>query len=161
MNNEIKVLKGIAPGLVLERELQKRGLPKNKFAQSIGEYPQVLGDIVKGKRRISPRIALKLDRELDKEEGYFLILQAFHDTAEERRRMDEENQQELPRLRTILFWDTDMGNLNWQKHKRAIILRVLERGNTFEKQELIRFYGIESIDEALGAGAVNSYRLHK
>ncbi|WP_315816646.1 hypothetical protein [Paraflavitalea speifideaquila] len=62
-----------------------------------------MGDIINGKRRISPRIALKLDHQLGKEEGYFMVLQAFYDVALELQRMAEEEQQDKPRLRPVLF----------------------------------------------------------
>jgi len=35
----------------------------------------------------------------------------------------------LSLLRTILFWDTKIETIDWQKHKKAVINRVFERGN--------------------------------
>lgn len=57
----------------------------------------------------------------------------------------------LSLLRPILFWDTKIENINWDKQKRAVIKRIFERGNEIEKNEIIRFYGIESINEVLSA----------
>lgn len=58
---------------------------------------------------------------------------------------------DLSLLRTILFWDTKMEAIDWQRHKKAVIKRVFERGNDVEKNEIIRFYGSEAVDEILNA----------
>lgn len=79
MNKETPILKGIHPGLVLERELKKRKLAKGPFALSINEYPQTLGTITKGKRDMNTPLALKIERSLGMEEGFFMILQVYHD----------------------------------------------------------------------------------
>ena len=49
---------------------------------------------------------------------------------------------EKPRLRRILFWDTDMDKIDWTKQKKAVIKRVRERGNFQEKKEIAEFYHI-------------------
>lgn len=46
-----------------------------------------------------------------------------------------------------LFWDTDVNSINPQKHKQAIIERVIERGSWNEFKELINFYGADSVIE--------------
>ncbi len=47
-----------------------------------------------------------------------------------------------------IFWDTDMSQLDYEKHANAIIVRVLERGNMEEWNEIKRYYGHEKIKEA-------------
>ena len=42
-----------------------------------------------------------------------------------------------------------MDGIDWSKNKRAIIQRVLERGNKEEIQELIAFYGKETISKVI------------
>ncbi|MCK7541694.1 MAG: hypothetical protein MZV63_67810 [Marinilabiliales bacterium] len=49
----------------------------------------------------------------------------------------------------MLFWDTKMENIDWKKQKNAVIKRVFERGNDIEKEEIIRFYGQENINNTL------------
>jgi hypothetical protein len=56
---------------------------------------------------------------------------------------------DLTLLRRILFWDTKMETIDWQRHKKAVIKRVFERGNDIEKNEILRFYGSEAVDEVL------------
>lgn len=74
MEKEIELLKGIHPGYYLANELKRKNIAKGQLALNISEYPQVIGDIANGKRRLSPRIALKLDNALDKEEGFFPVV---------------------------------------------------------------------------------------
>ncbi|MFV0269371.1 MAG: hypothetical protein ACK5HT_19795 [Draconibacterium sp.] len=45
LEENITLLKGIHPGIILDRELKKRKLPKRRIALTIGEFPQLLGDI--------------------------------------------------------------------------------------------------------------------
>lgn len=56
---------------------------------------------------------------------------------------------DLPQLRPVLFWDTKIDSIDWEKHKKAVIKRVFERGNEMEKNEIIRFYGAETVDTIL------------
>ena len=48
MTNEIQLLKGIHPGLVLERKIREKGLKKGQLALDCREYPQTLTTITKG-----------------------------------------------------------------------------------------------------------------
>src|SRR5688572_28557796 len=52
--------KGIHPGIVLKRELEKRSLKQRPFALSIEEHPQTLNAITKGKRNMYTALALKI-----------------------------------------------------------------------------------------------------
>jgi antitoxin HigA-1 len=149
MINEITILKGIHPGLVLERELKKRNLPKGRFALSLDEFPQLIGDITKGKRKLSPRIALKLDKALGKEEGFFMVLQAYYEIEEEKQKNKLNQHPDFSELRPALFWDTSPEKIDWEKQKNAVIKRVFERGNQKEKDEITRFYGKEIVEKNL------------
>lgn len=155
MKRELTILKGIHPGFVLERELKKRHLRKGSFALSLQEYPQTLTAITKGKRGMNTALALKIEKALGLEEGYFMILQVYYDIEEEKRKQNK-SLSNLPQLRPVLFWDTKMESINWEKQKKAIIKRVFERGNEMEKNEIIRFYGAKTIDTILNAGSKNA-----
>jgi plasmid maintenance system antidote protein VapI len=148
MRTELSIIKGIHPGLILERELKERHLRKGPFAISLQEFPQTLVSITKGKRRMNTNLALKIENALEIEEGYFMTLQLHYDIAEIKRRQPGSHP-DLSRLRRILFWDTKMENINWEKQRNAVIKRVFERGNDSEKNEIIRFYGIEDINNTL------------
>jgi len=150
MKSDLQLLRGIHPGFVLERELQKRHIRKGIFALSLQEYPQTLTAITKGKRGMNTSLALKIEKALDLEEGYFMILQVYYDIEEEKRKQNK-TRTNLPQLRPVLFWDTKINAIDWEKQKKAIIKRVFERGNEMEKNEIIRFYGAKTVEMILNA----------
>jgi len=151
MNNELIIIKGIHPGFYLERELRRRNLGKSKFAISVGEYPQTLVSITKGKRKMNTSLALKIEKELGLEEGYLMILQIYHDIEKEKMNLNL-SRPDLSKIRPVLFWDTEPEKINWILQKEAVIKRVFERGNEEEKEELIRFYGIDAVNEVIKNG---------
>jgi antitoxin HigA-1 len=148
MNNNISIIKGVHPGFILERELQKRNLKKGQFALSLHEFPQTLVSITKGKRRMNTALAMKIEKALELEEGYFMILQVYHDIEQEKLKLDTATP-DLSKLREGIFWDTDINTIKWEKHKKGVIQRVFERGNETEKAEITRFYGEEVVNEIL------------
>jgi len=149
VGKEMNILKGLHPGVVLERELKKRKLSKGRFAISINEFPQTLGAITNGKRSMNTSLALRIEHALNMEEGYFMTLQVFYDIKEEKHKQASINTPDFSKLRSILFWDTKMDKIDWNRQKRAVIKRVFERGNEKEKEEITRFYGQEVIDKVL------------
>ena len=149
MNPPINIVKGIHPGIVLERELKKRGLGKGPFALSIQEFPQTISAITKGKRGMNTPLALRIENALGIEEGYFMTLQVFYEIKEEKRKQAQSFKPDLTLLRPALFWDTDLQKIDWKRQKRAVIERVWERGNEQEKAEMTRLYGEQEIDNIL------------
>ncbi len=150
MKTEFNIIKGIHPGIILERELKQRKLAKGRFALSLQEYPQTLVSITKTKRKMNIGLALKIEQALNMEEGYFMILQLYYDIEEEKRKQNTE-QPDLLKLRPVLFWDTKMEKIDWKKQKKAVIKRVFERGNEIEKKEITRFYGKEIVNEIISS----------
>jgi|SRR5664279_1567824 len=148
MINEIEILKGIHPGIILDRKIRERGLKKGQLALECREYPQTLTAITKGSRDMNTVLALKLEKALALEEGYFMILQVFYDIKEQKKKQSK-NQSDLPKLRKVLFWDTRMESIDWQKQYKSVIRRVFERGNDREKSEIKKFYGSDKVNEVL------------
>ena len=70
MKSNIQIIKGIHPGIILERELKQRNMGKGRFALSLQEFPQTLVSITKGKRKMNTPLALKIEQALGMEEGY-------------------------------------------------------------------------------------------
>jgi addiction module HigA family antidote len=149
MNRTIEILKGIHPGIVLERELKKRGLAKGPFALSISEFPQTISAITKGKRGMNTPLAMRIEKVLGIEEGFFMTLQVFYEIKEERQKQIEPVKPNIKVLRPALFWDTRLNKIDWKRQKRAVIERVWERGNEQEKAEIVRFYGSQEVDKVL------------
>ncbi|HVA98681.1 MAG TPA: plasmid maintenance system antidote protein [Bacteroidia bacterium] len=148
MEDRPLILKGIHPGLVIDRELKKRHIGKSKFAISLQEYPQTFSAITAGKRSMNTKLALKIEKALRLEEGYLMILQTYYNINKLKEKQNK-HRPDFKKIRQILFWDTNMEKIDWKKQKRAIIERVFERGNEEEKKEITRFYGKEAIDKII------------
>ncbi|GHT00539.1 hypothetical protein FACS189421_12660 [Bacteroidia bacterium] len=149
MDSIIPVIKGVHPGIILERELKLRNLKKKAFALSIHEFPQTISSITKRKRRINPALSLKIEKALGIEEGFFMVLQAYYDVEQEKLKKTKDYHPNLSKIRPYLFWDTDFNTINWAKHKSGIINRIFERGNEQEIKEIIDFYGKEEVKNVL------------
>jgi addiction module HigA family antidote len=148
MNSNLNILKGIHPGLVIERELKKRKLRKNSFALKLQEYPQTLTAITKGRRGITTSLALKIEKTLGFDEGFLMMLQVYFDIEVEKKKQIK-NTPNLKLIRPVLFWDTKFENIDWIKQKKAVIKRVFERGNEDEKNEIKRYYGEAAVEKIM------------
>lgn len=151
MTPSFEKYKGIHPGIVLDRELKKRNIKKRPFALSLKEYPQIINDVSKGKRGLTPLLSIKIDSALNLEEGTMLVLQAYYEIKKEKLLLDDKP--DLKLLRKALFWDTNINQIDWKVQYKAVIERVFERGSKDEKAELERFYGQSKILEVLGNAA--------
>ena len=145
MKDKIELLKGLHPGVFLQRELNNHGLKSGHFAESIGEHPQTLSAIIRGRRSMNIPLSLRIENALGLEEGLLMTLQIHHDIAEEKRRLSQSNRPNITKFRSTLFWDTTFEHIDFTAHKRYVINRVFERGTEEEIQETIRFYGKETI----------------
>jgi antitoxin HigA-1 len=67
------------PGELLADELQARDILKKDFAAAIGMQPSHLSDLLKGKRHVSAKLALKLEQHLQINASYWLRLQMAYD----------------------------------------------------------------------------------
>lgn len=77
-----------------------------------------------------------------------MLLQASYDV----KKIIESKIKETPKInniRRVLFWDTDFNKIDWNKNKRAVIKRILERGNKTEINEIISFYGKKTISKEI------------
>ena len=81
MNATIEILKGVHPGVFLQRELNKQKLKSGHFAESIGEHPQTLSAIIRGRRSMNTSLSLRIERALGLEEGFLMTLQVYFDIA--------------------------------------------------------------------------------
>ena len=159
MSTLIEKYKGIHPGIILERLLSQKGISQRPFALSIGEYPQTINAITKGKRKLNTALALKIENKLNLEEGSLALLQTYFDIKEEKSKL-KQNTPDLNLLRKSLFWDTDISKIDWQQQSIAVIKRVFERGNAIEKEEIKRFYNSAKIKVALAHGIRKPYTIY-
>jgi len=144
---DITKIKGVHPGAVLSRELKKRGMESKQFALSLGEYPQTISAISKGRRGINPVLSIKLGNALGTDAEYFMLLQACYEVEEKQKELllKEQSKPNLELFDKLLFWDTDITQIDWQRQKRAVIRRVFERGTEAEIKEIISFYGEKTV----------------
>lgn len=141
---KIAKIKGIHPGLILQREIKRNNIKSSQLAASIGEHKQTISAIINQKRGINPELSIKLADYFHTEADYFMMLQAGYEVKSKL----TENSKRTPNLnniRKVLFWDTSFDKIDWNKNKRAIIKRVLERGNDKEINEIIKFYGKKTV----------------
>ena len=160
MKQKIDILKGIHPGKIIARELQKRGISQRAFAASIGEHSQTLNAVITGHRYLTTEMAVKIEQSLGYEECFLLILQAYHETAEYKKRLATLSITGVPNVRHSLFWDTDFDTIDWALYKEAVIQRVCEYGNDVERAEIVQFYHIP-MSELNRYIPKNSYRIKK
>lgn len=155
MKYDINILKGIRPGIVIERDLHQLNLSQKDLARKIGEYPSRITEIIKGRRKLNIPLSLKLEQEMGYETGFLMTLQIFYEI-----RLVENKRQSTPditKLSPSLFWDTKIEMIDWQRHKRAVIERVMAYGNADEKAEIRRFYGEREVEKY--TRPANSYRI--
>jgi len=158
MNRKIDIYRGIAPGKIIGKDLEKSGQSQRGFAASIGEHFQTINAIIKGRRPLTTELSLKIEQALGYNEGALLTLQAYYDIAEFKRRQASESVKGIPDIRRSLFWDTDFDKIDWGRYRNGIIQRVLERGTKAEQKEIARFYHVDPtrLDDYK---PTNSYRM--
>jgi antitoxin HigA-1 len=151
----ISYIKGLPPGIILDRELKKRRLKKKHFAYAINEFPQTLGAVILGKRRINPLLSIKFGRYLGIDESYFMLLQTYYDLVQEKKKQTKGSHPDLSIIRPVVFWDTDPDKIDWEKYKVSVIHRIFERGNEQEILEIIRFYSEDTIKSVMKESSVS------
>jgi antitoxin HigA-1 len=67
------------PGEVLGEELAARGIAQKEFAELIEMRPPHLNELIKGKRHVSAILAIKLEKHLGIDAGFWLRLQIDYD----------------------------------------------------------------------------------
>ncbi len=65
----------VHPGLVLKDELEELGISQTALAQHLGVLPKTINEICRGKRGISPEMAVKLSQALGASPNFWLNLQ--------------------------------------------------------------------------------------
>jgi antitoxin HigA-1 len=138
------IIKGLHPGFYINRELEKRKLRKSDFARSLNVSVNIISNLTRGRRKLDQELALKIENQLGLENNSLMFLQQYYTN-----KLQSKNRQRVPDmsiLRSVIFWDTRLESIDWEKQKNAVIRRVFERGNDLEKSEIIRFYGAEKDD---------------
>lgn len=90
---EIRIAPGLStdpvpPGATLRREIEARGMSQRKLARAMGRPVQAVNRIVLGRKAITPRTALELERVLGVPAELWTRLEADYRLALERARSD-------------------------------------------------------------------------
>ncbi|MCH5598050.1 DUF6922 domain-containing protein [Niabella ginsengisoli] len=75
------------------------------------------------RRGITPYLSIKLAKQFNTANDYFMILQGY-----EVKKVSDKLEKATPDLawfRKVLFWDTDIYKLDWQKNRQSKIKRTL------------------------------------
>jgi HTH-type transcriptional regulator / antitoxin HigA len=67
------------PGVFLGDELEEREMTQRELAALMGRPQQLVSEIVRGKRAITPETALQLERALDIRAAMWMSLQSAYD----------------------------------------------------------------------------------
>jgi len=142
---QLAKIKGVHPGTILRRELKIQTLKSSDLANSIGEHKQTISALLNKRRNINPKLSIKLSKIFNVEPDYFMLLQSSYD-VKLAANLVKVRTPNLSILREALFWDTTLDKIDWSNNKRAVIKRILERGNEAEITEIISFYGKKVIE---------------
>jgi plasmid maintenance system antidote protein VapI len=140
----------IPAGAILNRILQKENISQQEISVKSSVLPQLINDLITGKKRFTPEISIRLEQALGiSEVGYFYKIQANHEIYLYTMELVKKDAPNLAKLKKALFWDTDINQINWRKNAKWVVQRVFEYGNDTEIQEIIRFYGKIKVKEIL------------
>ncbi len=145
---DIIKIKGIHPGVILKREIKKRGMKNKDLALLIRVHAQTISAILKEKRRMTPVLSINLGTTFGVDSDYFMLLQASYDVKKAQELLKQPTPN-LKNIRRVLFWDADYNKIDWEINRKAIIKRIFERGNRKEIDEIIKFYGFEIVKNEL------------
>jgi antitoxin HigA-1 len=85
--NELKAVVLLHPGTILGEELEARNISQKDFAVKLGLRPSHLNELIKGKRHVSAIIALKLEKHLRIDAGFWMRLQMDYDLKMARKQL--------------------------------------------------------------------------
>lgn len=54
-----------------------------------------------------------------------------------------------PKIDSRFFWDVNFNDLNWDQSYVPIIARIIERGGQEEINEIVLYYGVEKVKDAI------------
>lgn len=141
MLQALEQIKGVHPGQIVKRELERRKLKQGPFALSILEYPQVFNAVLQGRRRMNPKLAIRIERALNLEHGFLTLLQAYYDLRlAEQELASSKLAPDFSKFRQALFWDTSVDSIDWVRQKSFVVQRVKQYGNQKEIEYFNEFY---------------------
>lgn len=143
-------MQSVPAGKILETILKKKNITQKELAVMLNEYPQRIYDLIKGNRKFNIKTSLVIEKALGIDiGGFFLKIQTNYEIYNHITELELQTRPDLSQLSKALFWDTRIEKINWIKNKDWVIKRTFEYGNDREIEEIIRFYGKETITAIL------------
>lgn len=127
--------RALHPGKVLQEELAARDMTQREFAKRMHRPPQVINQIIRGKKAITPETALAIEKVLGIDAQFWVNLQRIYDLVVARMAEDEELELQKEWLRR--FPVAEMTKLGWLDEQRRVSARL---------RELLKFLGVPSFD---------------
>ena len=125
--------RALHPGRLLREELEARALSQREFAERMQRPPQVINQIIREKKSITPETALGIEKVLGIDAQFWVNLQGIYDLVVARMAEDEQLEEQREWLRR--FPVRDMEKLGWIDEYSRVAARL---------RELLKFFGIPS-----------------
>ena len=142
MTPPIHIIKGLHPGLLIKRELEKQGLGLEQWAAHVKLRIPTARAILQGKRLLSARLAARIEAFFGWESGLLSRLQDCW-AKEQDNAANQDTAVLLCHIRRAVFWDADIKAIDMVKHRNAIIRRVLTRGDADEIALVRSYFGLD------------------
>ncbi len=122
------------PGKLLREELNSRGISQREFARQLDRPPQVVNQIIREKKAITPETALGIERVLGIDAQFWVNLQGVHDLVLARMAEDAKLVQDSGHWLQRIPWKA-MAKLNWIED---------EWRDTARLRAILQFFGVPS-----------------
>lgn len=141
-------LQSTPAGAILQHILCRKNMTQKELSRLSGICTQHINAFIKGKRRFSVTSSMTIEKALGLDcDGLFYICQCRYDIAMEKKRL--QSKPNIANICRATFWDVDLEKIDWQKGKRWAIQRVLEYGSESDYDEIVKFYGLDSIKKEI------------
>ena len=108
---QLSKIKGVHPGAILRRELKIQNLKSNDLAVYIGEHKQTISSILNKIRNINPKQSIKLSKQFNVDDDYFMLLQSSYD-VKMAAALELGNAPNINNIRKVIFWDTSFDKID-------------------------------------------------
>ena len=146
---ELEKIPRTPPYALILWALNRLKLSVEKVSFRSGISMEIFQEILDNKKEIDIILSEKLAKGFQIEDvDYFFNVQKSWNKELEYQKQPKPTPN-LANIRPYIFWDTIFEKIDWIRAEKGIIQRIFERGNEFEKQEIISFYGKEKIIDTL------------
>lgn len=101
MNKTLVPARVTPPGKILQREIEERGWTQKDLAEIINRPPQVINEIIKGTKQITPETAIELAKALGTSAEFWINLEANYRLHLAQKKYQEEEIERRSRLYTL------------------------------------------------------------